>query len=91
MFDLLDMVSILSLCNKDIFARSLGCILIQETGKLKRLLIHKDKQRFILSDVLHYNRGNMQENLIKRLTIFYGFKGQGFRSQKEIRQIVERL
>lgn len=79
MFDLLDMVSILSLCNKGIFTRSLGCILIQETGKLKRLLIHKDKQRFILSDVLHYNRDKMIDNLTKRLTIFYGLKGQGFK------------
>ena len=85
MFDLLDMVSILALCNKEIFARSLGCILIQETGKLKRLLVHKDKQRFILSDVLYYNRDQMIENLTGRLSIFYGLKGQGFKPQKQLR------
>ena len=85
MFDLLDMVSILALCNKEIFARSLGCILIQETGKLKRLLVHKDKQRFILSDVLYYNRDQMIDNLTGRLSIFYGLKGQGFKPQKQLR------
>ena len=91
MFDLLDMVSILALCNKEIFARSLGCILIQETGKLKRLLVHKDKQRYILSDVLYYNRDLMIDNLTKRLSIFHGLKGQGFKPQKQLRQIFERL
>ena len=43
MFDLLDMLSFLGLCSKDIFARSLSCILIQESGKLRRMLIRKDK------------------------------------------------
>ena len=85
MFDLIDMVSIISLCNKDIFARSLGCILIQETGKLKRLLVHKDKQRFILSDVLYYKRDHMIDNLVKRLSIFHGLKEQGFKPQKQLR------
>ncbi len=82
MFDLLDMVSLISLCNKDIFVRSLGCILIQETGKLKRLLVHKDKQRFILSDILYYNRDRLVDNLTKRLCIFHGLKEQGFKTQK---------
>ena len=85
MFDLIDMVSIISLCNKDIFARSLGYILIQETGKLKRLLVHKDKQRFILSDVLYYKRDHMIDNLVKRLSIFHGLKEQGFKPQKQLR------
>ena len=75
MFDLLDMVSTLALCSKDIFARSLGCILMQETGKLKRLLVHKDKQRYILADVLYYKRDAMIESLTQRLSIFYGLKG----------------
>ena len=91
MFDLLDMVSILSLCNKDIFVRSLGCILIQETGKLKRLLVHKDKQRYNLSDVLYYNRDKMLDSVVKRLSVFYALKGQGFKSQQEVRQTLERL
>lgn len=91
MFDLIDMVSIISLCNKDIFARSLGCILIQETGKLKRLLVHKDKQRFILSDVLYYNRDKMIDSLTKRLSIFHGLKEQGFKGQKQLKQIFEKL
>ena len=91
MFDLIDMISLLSLCNKDTFARSLGCILIQETGKLKRLLVHKDKQRYILSDVLYYNRDQMIDNLTRRLNVFYGLKGQGFKTSKQLKQIFERL
>ena len=75
MFDLLDMVSTLGLCSKDIFARSLSCILIQETGKLKRLLVHKDKQRYVLADLLYYNRDKMIDTLTKRVSIFYGLKG----------------
>ena len=75
MFDLLDMVSMIAVCNKDAFVRSLGCILITETGKLKRLLIHKDKQRYILSDVLYYHRQKFIENLVMKISVFYQFKG----------------
>ena len=42
-FDLLDMISLVSISNKDKFVRSLGTILSVETGKLKRLLVHKEK------------------------------------------------
>jgi hypothetical protein len=70
MFDLLDMVSMISICNKDSFVRSLGCILITETGKLKRLLIHKEKQRYILSDLLYFNRQKLIENIVKRIQVF---------------------
>ena len=78
-FDLLDMVSLLAICNKDNFVRSLGTILSVETGKLKRLLVHKDKQRYILSDLLYYHREKLQDALVQKLAIFYGFKGQGFK------------
>ena len=74
-FDLLDMISLLAICNKDNFVRSLGTILSVETGKLKRLLVHKDKQRYILSDILYYHRGKLQESLVQKLAIFYSFKG----------------
>ena len=80
MFDLLDMLSVLGLCSKDMFARSLSCILIQETGKLRRLLIRKEKQRHVLADLLYYHRDKMIDTIIGRISIFYGLKGQGFRS-----------
>lgn len=80
MFDLIDMLSVLGLCSKDIFARSLSCILIQETGKLRRLLIRKEKQRHVLADLLYYNRDQMIDALVGRVSIFYGLKGQGFKS-----------
>ena len=74
-FDLLDMLSLLSISNKDSFVRSLGTILSVETGKLKRLLVHKDKQRYILSDLLYYYRAKLQDSLVQKLSIFYCFKG----------------
>ena len=55
-FDLLDMLSLIAISNKESFVRSLGTILSVETGKLKRLLVHKDKQRYILSDLLYHFR-----------------------------------
>ena len=74
-FDLLDMLSLLAICNKDNFVRSLGTILSVETGKLKRLLVHKDKQRYILSDLLYYYRVKLQDSLVQKLSVFHCFKG----------------
>ena len=33
----------------------------------------------------------MIDTLVGRVSIFYGLKGQGFKSQPELRQVLERL
>ena len=90
-FDLLDMIALTAISNKDTFVRSIGTILTVETGKLKRLLVHKDKQRYILSDLLYYHRDKLQESLVQKLSIFYSFKGKGFKPMEYFSQLFNKV
>jgi hypothetical protein len=55
-FDMLDLITLLGICNKDRFMRQLSIILMAETGKLKRLLVHQTKYRNGLYDILYYEK-----------------------------------
>jgi len=71
------MVSLIGLNNKDTFVRMLSVMLTVETGKLKRLLVHKDKSRNILSDILYYQKDKIKEQMVQKLSLFYCFKDYG--------------
>ena len=64
LFDLLDMTALLALINKDPLVRKIATILCVETGKLNRLLLHKDQIQPALADLL-YN----EKEWIKQLVI----------------------
>lgn len=76
-FDLLDMVSFLGLANKDLNVRQISLMLTVETGKLKRLLFHKDSAKNGLSDVLTNTRDLVKTQIVEKLAVFYCFKGYG--------------
>jgi hypothetical protein len=62
-----------------------------EIGKLKRLLIHKDKYKRSLYDILYYESEAIKENTVKKILIFNSFKFQEFKSHDEIESIFNDL
>jgi hypothetical protein len=51
-FDMIDLISLVGICNKERLVRQLSVILIIESGKMKRLMIKKDLYKKGLYDIL---------------------------------------
>jgi hypothetical protein len=77
LFDLLDMVSLVGMSNKDHLVRVISCLLVTESGKLKRLLIKESRD--FLSDILYSEKETLKKSLQQKLLIFDSFKGHGLR------------
>jgi hypothetical protein len=84
LFDFLDMIGLLAMCNKNALLRSIGCLLVTETGKLKRLLVHKDKHRPSLTDILYQKPSremtgqvSITDGIIQKLSLFFSLTSEG--------------
>ena len=71
---MIDTISLLGICNRDRLVRQLSTVLIVEVGKMKRLLVRKDKYRRSLYDLLEYNRDKIREKMVDMMLIFNSFK-----------------
>jgi len=56
------MVSLVGMSNKDHLVRVISCLLVTESGKLKRLLI-REKARDFLSDILYQEKETLKKSL----------------------------
>jgi hypothetical protein len=50
------MISMITICNRSSLVRSIGCLLLAETGKLKRLLVLKEKHKHSVSDIYYFQK-----------------------------------
>lgn len=70
MFDLVDMIGLLAMCNKSQFLRGIGVLLINENGKLKRLLVRKEKYKQSVSDLEYFQRESIKDGILQKLSLF---------------------
>ena len=95
------MLSLIAICNKSSFVRSTGCLLMVESGKLRRLLVKAPttakadnsliKTRNLshsLSDILYQHKETIQESLATKLCAYYSFTGEGFMNLAYFRQLL---
>lgn len=54
-----------------------------ESGKLKRLLVHKDKYTRSLYDIISYEKDSIKQNIVSKVLIFNSFKSQELKSKKD--------
>ncbi len=76
-FDIIDSISLIGICNKEKIVRNLSLSLIQESGKLKRLIASHDTRK-CLADLLYYNDFSIKDKIVERMTLIKMFK---FRNQ----------
>jgi hypothetical protein len=76
LFDLLDAVTLIGLCNKEKVVRSLALVLLLESSKLKRLIAGQDKRKS-LADLLYYNELAIRDRVSERMTLVKLFKSRG--------------
>jgi len=76
-FDYLDMIGVIATCNKNHLLRSIGSLLLAETGRLKRLLVRKDKHKHSISDLSYFHKDSLSDNINQRLSLLYGCTGDG--------------
>jgi hypothetical protein len=80
------MIGIISICNKNALLRSIGCLLLVEAGKLKRLLIHRDKHRHSISDICYLQKDAIQESLLQKLSTLSAFTTEGAAPLAKLKQ-----
>jgi len=76
LFDLIDAVGLIGICNKEKIVRSLSLVLIVESSKLKRLVAGQDKRKS-LYDILYYNELAIRDRVSERMVIMKMFKFRG--------------
>jgi len=81
-FDLIDSISLIGICNKDKRARNLSLVLIQESSKLKRLIAGHDTRK-TLADLLYLNELAIKDKLVERLTLLKMFKFKNFKTENQ--------
>lgn len=74
LFDMLDAVSLLCMCNKDTLVRQLSFVLLAESGKLKRLLTVPSDDNLCLNDLLIQKSDEVFDKVIDTLLIYLPFK-----------------
>jgi hypothetical protein len=62
------MVSLVGMSNKDNLTRVISCLLVTESGKLKRLLIKESRD--FLSDILYQEKELLRKSLQQKLLVF---------------------
>jgi hypothetical protein len=75
LFDLLDAMSLIGICNKDRVVRSLSLVLMQEAGKLKRIVAGQDKRKS-MADLLYTNELAIRERVAERMLLLLMFKSK---------------
>lgn len=93
-FDLMDAVSLIGMCNKDRMVRSLSLILAQESSKLKRLIGGHDNRKS-LAELIYCNELAVRERIVERITLVEMFKhkaarGEGKSSQESFTRTYDR-
>lgn len=73
LFDLIDALALVGLCNKEKMVRSLSLVLVQEAGKLKRLVAGQDRRKS-LADILHSSELVIRERIAERMLLVKMFK-----------------
>ena len=74
-FDLVDSIGLVGMCNRERIVRNLSIKLVTEAGKLKRLVAGHDTRRCI-ADILYYQDQLLRERLVDRLSILKMFKAR---------------
>ena len=72
-FDMLDAISLIGICNKEKIVRCLSLSLLQDSSKLKRLIAGHDPKKS-LADLLYYNELAIKDKIIDRMTLIKMFK-----------------
>jgi len=76
LFDMMDAVCLLSMCNKETLVRQLAFVLLSESGKLKRLLMVPSEKSLSLSDMLINKGEELRASIIESLLVYTPLKQQ---------------
>jgi hypothetical protein len=83
------MLSFMALCSQELKIRQIACLTQVEIAKLKRLIVHKERQQPLLNDLIYkHSEGIVTQNLSLKLTLMHGFKGYGYQERSHFEQIL---